>query len=91
MRKLVVLTFLLICYTASLYAQDTRMITGKVVDQKTNTGLGGVTINAGSAKSLSDANGNYQINITDQKSVNFSIIGYAKLVRTIGTASTINF
>jgi TonB-linked SusC/RagA family outer membrane protein len=39
---------------------------------------------------LSDANGNYQINVTDQKSLSFSIVGYEKLSRTIGAATTIN-
>ena len=89
MRKLVVLTFLLICYTASLYAQDTRMISGRVVDQKTNTGLGGVTINAGSAKSLSDANGNYKIT-TKAKTIVFSYVGYENFTATVGKGNTIN-
>jgi len=89
MRKLVVLTSLLICYTASLFAQDSRMISGRIVDQKTNTGLGGVTINAGSAKALSDANGNYKIT-TKAKSIVFSYVGYENFTATVGKGNTIN-
>jgi hypothetical protein len=47
-------------------------------------------VNAGKVNALSDANGNYQINVTDQKSLSFSIVGYEKLSRTIGAATTIN-
>jgi len=90
MRKVVLLSSLVFCFALQVLAQGSKKISGKIVDQKTKQGLGGVTVNAGKVNALSDANGNYQINITDQKSVNFSIIGYAKLVRTIGTASTIN-
>ncbi len=90
MRKVVLLSSLVFCFALQVLAQGSKKISGKIVDQKTKQGLGGVTVNAGKVNALSDANGNYQINITDQKSVNFSIIGYAKLVRTIGTATTIN-
>ena len=45
-------------------------------------------MNAGKVNALSDANGNYQINVTDQKSLSFSIVGYEKLSRTIGAATT---
>ncbi len=90
MRKVVLLSSLVFCFALQVLAQGSKKISGKVVDQKTKQGLGGVTVNAGKVNALSDANGNYQINITDQKSVNFSIVGYDKLSRTIGTASTIN-
>ena len=90
MRKVVLLSSLVFCFALQVLAQGSKKISGKIVDQKTKQGLGGVTVNAGKVNALSDANGNYQINITDQKSVNFSIIGYAKLSRTIGTATTIN-
>ena len=90
MRKFVLLSSLVFCFALQVLAQGSKKISGKIVDQKTKQGLGGVTVNAGKVNALSDANGNYQINITDQKSVNFSIIGYAKLSRTIGATSTIN-
>lgn len=90
MRKVVLLSSLVFCFALQVLAQGSKKISGKIVDQKTKQGLGGVTVNAGKVNALSDANGNYQINVTDQKSVNFSIIGYAKLSRTIGTATTIN-
>ena len=89
MRKLVVLTSLFICFTASLFAQDSRMISGRVVDQKTNSGLGGVTINAGSSKALSDANGNYKIT-TKAKSIVFSYVGYENFTAIVGKGNTIN-
>ena len=90
MRKVVLLSSLVFCFALQVLAQGSKKISGKIVDQKTKQGLGGVTVNAGKVNALSDANGNYQINITDQKSVNFSIIGYAKLTRTIGAATTMN-
>jgi TonB-dependent SusC/RagA subfamily outer membrane receptor len=89
MRKLVVLSSLLFCFTASLFAQESRTIAGKVVDQKTNTGLGGVTINAGTAKTLSDANGNYKIT-TKAKTIVFSYVGYENFTATVGKGNTIN-
>jgi len=89
MRKLVVLSSLLFCFTVSLFAQESRTIAGKVVDQKTNTGLGGVTINAGTAKTLSDANGNYKIT-TKAKTIVFSYVGYENFTATVGKGNTIN-
>jgi len=89
MRKLVVLTSLLICYTASLFAQDSRMISGRVVDQKTNTGLGGVTINSGTVKTISDANGNFKLT-TKAKSIVFSYVGYENFTAIVGKGNTIN-
>jgi TonB-linked SusC/RagA family outer membrane protein len=90
MRKVVLLSSLVFCFALQVLAQGSKKISGKIVDQKTKQGLGGVTVNAGKVNALSDANGNYQINVTDQKSVSFSIVGYEKLSRTIGNASTIN-
>jgi TonB-linked SusC/RagA family outer membrane protein len=90
MRKVVLLSSLVFCFALQVLAQGSKKISGKIVDQKTKQGLGGVTVNAGKVNALSDANGNYQINVTDQKSLSFSIVGYEKLSRTIGTATTIN-
>jgi TonB-linked SusC/RagA family outer membrane protein len=90
MRKVVLLSSLVFCFALQVLAQGSKKISGKIVDQKTKQGLGGVTVNAGKVNALSDANGNYQINVTDQKSVSFSIVGYEKLTRTIGAATTIN-
>lgn len=90
MRKVVLLSSLVFCFALQVLAQGSKKISGKIVDQKTKQGLGGVTVNAGKVNALSDANGNYQINVTDQKSLSFSIVGYEKLSRTIGAATTIN-
>ena len=90
MRKVVLLSSLVFCFALQVLAQGSKKISGKIVDQKTKQGLGGVTVNAGKVNALSDANGNYQINVTDQKSVSFSIVGYDKLSRTIGAATTMN-
>jgi TonB-linked SusC/RagA family outer membrane protein len=90
MRKVVLLSSLVFCFALQVLAQGSKKISGKVVDQKTKQGLGGVTVNAGKVNALSDANGNYQINVTDQKSVSFSIVGYDKQSKSIGTATTIN-
>ena len=90
MRKVVLLSSLVFCFALQVLAQGSKKISGKIVDQKTKQGLGGVTVNAGKVNALSDANGNYQINVTDQKSLSFSIVGYDKLSRTIGAATTIN-
>jgi TonB-linked SusC/RagA family outer membrane protein len=90
MRKVVLLSSLVFCFALQVLAQGSKKISGKIVDQKTKQGLGGVTVNAGKVNALSDANGNYQINVTDQKSLSFSIVGYEKLSRTIGAATSIN-
>lgn len=90
MRKVVLLSSLVFCFALQVLAQGSKKISGKIVDQKTKQGLGGVTVNAGKVNALSDANGNYQINVTDQKSLSFSIVGYDKLSRSIGAATTIN-
>lgn len=90
MRKLFLLSSLVLCFTAQVLAQGSKKISGKVVDQKTKQGLGGVTVNAGKVNALSDANGNYSINVTDQKTINFSIVGYEKTSKSIGNLTTLN-
>lgn len=90
MRKLFLLSSLVLCFAAQVLAQGSKKISGKVIDQKTKQGLGGVTVNAGKVNTLSDANGNYSINITDQKTINFSIVGYAKQSKSIGSSTTLN-
>jgi TonB-linked SusC/RagA family outer membrane protein len=89
MRKLVVLSSLLFCFTLSLFAQPSKTIVGKIVDQKTSQGLAGVTINAGKTKFLSDANGNYKITTT-AKIITFSYVGYDNYAATIGSSTTLN-
>ena len=90
MRKVVLLSSLVFCFALQVLAQGSKKISGKIVDQKTKQALAGVTVNAGKVNALSDANGNYQISVTDQKSINYSIVGYDKVSRTIGGATTIN-
>ena len=90
MRKVVLLSSLVFCFALQVLAQGSKKISGKIVDQKTKQGLGGVTVNAGKVNALSDANGNYQISVTDQKSINYSIVGYDKVSKVIGNATTIN-
>ncbi len=90
MRKVVLLSSLVFCFALQVLAQGSKKISGKIVDQKTKQALAGVTVNAGKVNALSDANGNYQISVTDQKSINYSIVGYDKVSRTIGSATTIN-
>lgn len=89
MRKLVLLSSLLFCFATQLLAQGTVTVSGKIVDQKTNQGLGGVTINAGKAKTMSDANGNYKI-ATATKTIVFSYVGYDNYTATVGKQTTIN-
>lgn len=90
MRKVVLLSSLVFCFALQVLAQGSKKISGKIVDQKTKQALAGVTVNAGKVNALSDANGNYQISVTDQKSINYSIVGYDKVSRTIGNATSIN-
>ena len=89
MRKLLLFSSLLFCFVTQLLAQGTVTVSGKLVDQKTNQGLGGVTINAGKAKSMSDANGNYKI-ATASKTIVFSYVGYDNYTATVGKQTTIN-
>ena len=56
MRKVVLLSSLVFCFALQVLAQGSKKISGKIVDQKTKQGLGGVTVNAGKVNALSDAN-----------------------------------
>lgn len=89
MRKVILLSSLVFCFGLQVFAQGTKKISGKIVDQKTKQALGGVTISSGKVNALSDVNGNYQIT-TDQKTISFSIVGFDKLTRAIGNASILN-
>lgn len=90
MKKFILLPFFVLCFVVQIFAQGSKKVSGTIVDSKTKQGIGGVTVNAGKVNALSDAKGNYQISVTDQKSINFSIVGYSKLSKSIVSTSTVN-
>jgi TonB-linked SusC/RagA family outer membrane protein len=61
-------------------AQEDTLVTlsGKVIDSQTSIGLPGVTVvqKGTSTGTISDADGNYTINVTKNSKVSFSYVGY---------------
>ncbi len=95
MKKTIFLTLMafLVCM-ATLQAQQSRKVSGKVVDFKTGEELIGVTIMIkGSARgTVTDFNGNYSLEIpnTTNETLVFSYIGYDGLEEQVNNLTTIN-
>ena len=84
---------MLLCVMLALpqvWAQS-RVITGKVTDQRNGQPLSGVTVSAGAANTLSSASGEYRISVgTGVKSIVFSFVGFGNREITIGSGNVIN-
>eukprot|EP00611_Tribonema_gayanum_P008332 TRINITY_DN1783_c0_g1_i1.p1 TRINITY_DN1783_c0_g1~~TRINITY_DN1783_c0_g1_i1.p1 ORF type:complete len:1030 (-),score=41.75 TRINITY_DN1783_c0_g1_i1:2008-5097(-) len=79
MRKFVTVFLCALLTIAQVWAQN-RTITGKVTDQKTGQPLVGVTVSTSAANTITDATGNYRINVTAAaKSLTFRFVGYEAL------------
>jgi len=95
MKKTIFLTLMafLVCMT-TLQAQQSRKVSGKVVDFKSGEELIGVTIMIkGSTRgTVTDFNGNYSLEIpnTTNETLVFSYIGYDGLEEQVNNLTTIN-
>lgn len=90
MRKLVTMLLCVMLALPQVWAQS-RVITGKVTDQRNGQPLTGVTVSAGAANTLSSASGEYRISVgTGVKSIVFSFVGFGNREITIGSGNVIN-
>lgn len=87
MRKLVTMLLCVMFALPQVWAQS-RVITGKVTDQRNGQPLSGVTVSAGVTNTLSDANGDYRLSVgAAAKSITFSFVGFGNREITIGSGN----
>ena len=89
---LLTIFFFAVVACPNAFAQDTRQITGKVVDAKGEPLPGvSVVVKGTSAGTATDANGVYTLNKVSSSSVlAFSYLGYATVEKTVGSNSSID-
>src|SRR5689334_6377655 len=91
-RKLNLLFFL--CFCASLANSQTRKVTGLVLSDSTKQPLSAVTVamQGGQAKTATDAEGRFTINVPEKAKVVlvFTSIGYSSQEVNVGQKSDIN-
>lgn len=91
MRKTMLLMLMgLLCLSQSLWAQ-TKVITGKVIDEKDGTPIGGVSVTVKNTNvgTVTDANGVFSIRAADNAVLMISYVGYAGREVPVGQASAI--
>ncbi len=88
LRIVLPLLFLLVQVS---YAQ-TRPVSGRITSSDDNTPLPGVSVSVKGRTigTLTDANGNYSLNIGDDAILVFSFIGYSSTEEKVGSRSTID-
>jgi TonB-dependent starch-binding outer membrane protein SusC len=91
MRKLAVFLTLAMLFVAQLYGQTNRTVTGKVTDESGNP-LVGVSVTAGTGKTtVTDAKGNYSIQVTDKTlTLKFSSVGFGDVEARLGSRTTVD-
>lgn len=86
LRKLLTLMLLLLASTASMQAQGTFKVTGKVVDANNEPMIGVSVIEKGTNNgAITDLDGNYSLNTRRGATLEFSYIGFTTQVRTANT------
>lgn len=90
-KRLRIIIPLLVLLVQMSYAQ-TRQITGRVLSADENAGLPGVSVSVKgrTAGTLTDASGNYSLNVNDGATLVFSFIGFTTVEESIGNRTTIN-
>ena len=88
----VLLLMILLSFSATLTAQESRLITGFVASAENNQPLPGVTIRVlGTTRgTTSDADGRYSIDASIGDSLDFHYIGYVQQHIRVGHARTLN-
>jgi TonB-linked SusC/RagA family outer membrane protein len=91
MKKALLLWLIMAIGVVHAFAQS-RTITGRVIDEKDGTPLQGVTVQIkGTGKGVvTDANGNYSIDVEPKSVLVFSFIGYAAREQGVGNKPTMN-
>jgi TonB-linked SusC/RagA family outer membrane protein len=91
MRKKITLFILLLFISCAVVIAQTSTINGRVTDNTGQT-LPGVSIKANGTTNtaVTDANGNYTINIPPNATLTFSYIGFAVQTVAVGSQNTIN-
>src|SRR5690606_6189368 len=83
-KFLFVFVFINLCFNFSLFAQQTGLITGTVVDVNTNKPITGATVVAGEklATAVSDSTGRFRMTVpVGTYQLSASCIGYVKLLK----------
>jgi TonB-dependent SusC/RagA subfamily outer membrane receptor len=90
MRKVLLISLLLI-WANALFAQE-KLVKGRVTSSDDGTGLPGVSvvIKGTSKGTVTDANGNYQIQVAPGNSLNYSYIGFVGQTIAIADKSEVN-
>lgn len=93
MKKLLLLSFILVTTLLQQAVAQGKTVTGTVTDAASGQGLPGVTVLVKGTQvgTATGANGNYTINVPEgRNTLTFSFIGYNTVERQIGNASTVN-
>ncbi|PTX22775.1 TonB-linked SusC/RagA family outer membrane protein [Pontibacter mucosus] len=93
MKKIILLTFLLMTVLLHQGLAQGRTVTGRVTDAATNQPLPGVTVlvKGTTVGTATSGDGTYSLNVPEgSNTLSFSFIGYQSVDRTIGNASTID-
>jgi len=93
MKKSLLLSFIFVFALVVQVLAQNRTVTGKVTDQETGQGLPGVTVlvKGTSTGTATGVDGSYSINAPQgATTLVFSYVGYQKVERAIGNASTVN-
>jgi iron complex outermembrane receptor protein len=85
------LPVLLLCLGLSAFAQE-RKVSGKIISSDDATGVPGVNVlEKGTTNgTVSDADGNYTVNVGNNATLVFSAVGFATQEVAVGTQSTID-
>lgn len=93
MKRILTVLSLLLCISLGMAAQETFTLTGTVTDEKGEP-LIGVSVIVSDVPGLgvtTDADGHYKLNnVSEFNKVEFTYIGFDKIVRTVGKKRVIN-
>ena len=87
MKRLLFLTILSVLVMSTTYG---RMISGVISDGRDGTPLIGAVVKNGSRGAVVDFDGRYRIEADTGDELSYSYVGYATVVKTVGSESIIN-
>jgi TonB-linked SusC/RagA family outer membrane protein len=92
MKKILRLTLLLLFTVVQISIAQDRQIKGKVTDGTDGSGIAGVAVKVKSTSrgTVTDAEGNYKINVGTNASLIFSSVGFGTKEMPVGSASELN-
>ena len=82
MRKIKMLSLMVMLFACQIVWAQTKEVTGKVLDQGSNTPLAGVTVSAkgGTEATTTDASGNFTLRVpTQTRALVFSYVGFGEI------------